>query len=523
MEKDFFEDILEYKMKSKIILVLTLIFVLGYFLRVMFLSSGVLTFGYDQARDAYNALEIVHGHLKVFGPPASQPGLFHGAFYYYVLSPFYALGKGSPIVAAYGLALVNSLGVLLVFCIGYFLSKNTKVGLIAAFLFAISFEATQYATWLSNPTLGIITVPLMYLGLWVWITRRKSFGPLVAALGLGLSIQSEIFLAYHFIPLLIWLWVARKEVTRRQILVFGLVLIATLSTMIVAQLKFGIGGTINGIRGLAVSGSSDLAYEKSIGDYLILYLNQIGRIFSFNSYPGNVGWGGGFIIALIGYSFITRLKNVRNGIADPFVFVSIWLLSHLSVVTVGGTSTPFLMVGIGPAVSIIIALHMGLWLTKKYYLLVGVVLAILVFGNISMIVSQNRGGSTLFSIQKDMVLSKELSAIDFTYEKSKGEKFSINTLTSPLWVNIVWTYLYKWYGINTYGYVPTWHGHGQEGQIDTLETDGGKIKSNFLIIEPLAGIPVRYLDETIGEEDSRSRVLEEKYFGEIGVQVRERI
>ncbi len=508
-------------MNRKVLVVLFFIFILAYFLRVMFLPTGALTFGYDQARDAYNALEIVHGHLKIFGPPASQPGLFHGAFYYYVLSPFYLIGRGSPIIAAYGVALVNALGVLLVFCIGFLLSKNIKVGLLASFLFAISFESTQYATWLSNPTLGIITVPLLYLGLWMWVTKKKNFGPIIAALGLGLSIQSEIFLVYHIVPLLIWLWVTRKNITRRQLGIFGLVLTATVSTMILAQLKFGIGGTINGIRSLALSGSGDLAYEKSIGDYLILYLNQIGKIFSFNSYPGNVGWGGGFVIALVGYSLVTRLKNIKNGIVDPFVFVSIWLLSHLSVVTVGGTSTPFLMVGIGPAVSLIIAMYMGLWLTKKYYLLVGVALVILIFGNISMIVSQNKNGSTLFSIQKDMVIAKELSAIDFTYERSKGEKFSLNTLTSPLWVNIVWTYLYKWYGMNTYGYVPTWHGHGQEGQIDTLEANDGKIKNNFLIIEPLAGIPTRYLDETIGEEDSHSKLLTEKYFGEIRVQVRE--
>src|SRR5258708_928169 len=156
-------------MKFKHLLPLILIFVFGYFLRVMFLRSNALTFGYDQARDAVNALEIVHGHLKIFGPSASQPGLFHGVFYYYVLAPFYAIGKGSPIIASYGIAFINSLTILIVFCLTYLMTKKRGTALIAAFLFAISFEATQYATWLSNPTLGIVTVPLIYLGLWIWI------------------------------------------------------------------------------------------------------------------------------------------------------------------------------------------------------------------------------------------------------------------------------------------------------------------------------------------------------------------
>src|SRR5258708_1631138 len=437
-------------MKSKYLLLLLSIFILGYFLRVMFLPSKTLTFGYDQARDAVNALEIAHGHLKIFGPSASQPGLFHGVFYYYVLAPFYLIGHGSPIVAAYGIALINASGVFLVFYLGYLMSKKVSVGLISAFLFAISFEATQYATWLSNPTLGIITVPLMYLGLWMWIQKRDTkFGPIIAALGLGLSIQSEIFLVYHIIPLLIWLYVARKSVTRKQITVFILVLLLTLSSMMLAQLKFGIGGTINGVRSLALTDGGNLACEKSLGDYAILYLNQVGRIFSFNSYPGNVGWGSLMVIlmAIVGVAKKDKAKT----------FLATWLFSHLTVVTVGGTSTPFLMVGIGPAVAVIIALYLGEW-WRNYKLIVVALLIFLTVGNISMILNQNKSAATLFSIQKDMVLSKQIQAIDYTYSQSNGKPFRINTLTSPLWINIVWTYLYKWYRQNTYGYLPTWHG-----------------------------------------------------------------
>lgn len=495
---------------------LILIFVFGYFLRVMFLRQNVLTFGYDQARDAVNALEIVHGHIKIFGPPASQPGLFHGVFYYYVLAPFYLLGKGSPIIAAYGVAFLSTLTLFVVYGLTYLMTKKTKPALIAALLFAVSFEATQYATWLSNPTIGIITVPLMYLGLWAWI-HKKGCGVAVAALGLGLSIQSEIFLAYHFVPLILWLFVARKNITRKQIFVFGGILFATLFSMILAQFKFGIVPTLNGIKDLAQGQGGNLAYEKSLGDYLILYLNQIGRIFSFNSYPGNVGWGGGFVIGLIAYSLLTLRKTSKN--VDPRVFVSTWLLSHLTVVTVGGTSTPFLMVGIGPAVSILIALYFGIWLEKKYSILVFIALVILLFGNISMIFNQNKSGSTLFSIQKDMVLNKQLQAIDFTYSEAKGKPFSVNSLTSPLWVNIVWSYLYKWYGMNTYRYVPTWHGRGQEGQVISLEASS-KWNLGFLIIEPQDGIPPQYLPLTIGEEDSYSRLTNEKYFGAIRVQER---
>jgi hypothetical protein len=506
-------------MRLKFLIPLFLIFILGYFLRVMFLPSKALTFGYDQARDAVNALEIAHGHIKIFGPPASQPGLFHGVFYYYVLSPFYLIGRGSPLAAAYGIALVNSLAILLVFVITYLMSKKKATALIASFLFAISFEATQYATWLSNPTLGIVTVPLMYLGLWGWITRKEKYWPIIAAVGLGLSIQSEIFLAYHIVPLVIWLFVSRKNITRKQIFIFVGVLIIALSSMFLAQLKFGIEPTINGIKSLAVSQDGNLAYEKSLGDYAILYLNQIGRIFSFNSYPGNVGWGALLVIAMAILGIVKKDKQSLSLRDKKFMFLATWLFSHLSVVTVGGTSTPFLMVGIGPAVCILIALYLGMWWEMKYKIFVILILAVLTFGNLSFILNQNKNGSTLFSIQKDMLLSKQVAAIDYTYSESKGKQFSINTLTSPLWVNIVWSYLYNWYGQNKYGYVPTWRGRGQEGQVISLMSDNNW-KNGFLIIEPQDGIPQQYLPQIIDQENSYSKLINEKDFGAIRVQER---
>ena len=491
-----------------------LIFVLAYFLRVLFLSKNSLTFGYDQARDAYVSQQILKGDIKIQGPSASTPGLYHGVLYYYVLAPGYLLGHGSPIATAYWMAFLSSLTVFVVFYLGYLFTKKVGIGILASFLFAISFEATQYATWLSNPTLGILTVPLMYLGLWLWLAPRSSksgvgWGPVLAALGLGFSVQSEIFLAYHLIPLCIWLFISRKTVTKKSLIIFGITFILSISTMIASEVKFGL-RSFGGISALALGSGENLAYAKSIGDYLILYFNQIGRIFAFNSYPGNIGWGGIFIIVLAVYSLVKKNKVGS--------FLATWLFAHIWVVTVGGTSTPFLMAGIGPAVGLIIAYY----LYKFPKPLMFFILAIIIFGNISMILKENPKGSTLFSIQKDMLLSKQIAAIDYTYGEANGKPFSINSLTSPLYINIVWTYLYKWYGFSKYGYLPSWHGRDQVGQLDSLEKINKPDNISFLIIEPLDGIPPQYLELTVGEEDSKTKLLREQSFGTIRVQKRSR-
>lgn len=497
-------------MKKVYLITVFFIFVLAYFLRIYFLSQNSLTFGYDQARDAYISQQILKGDVKIQGPPASTPGLYHGVFYYYLLAPAYLVGQGNPIAVAYWIALLNASAVFIVFYVAYLLTKKVGMGLIAAFLFAISFEATQYATWLSNPTIGVWTVPLIYLGLWVWIQGRR-WGAVVTAIGLGLSIQAEIFLAYHIVPITIWLWVSRKNISKRELIAFCLSLFAVLSTIILSQIKFGFTG-ISGLGQIASSQEASLAYAKSLGDYLTLYLNQIGRIFAFNSYPGNIGYGGIFVIILAIGGVLQSNKVVK--------FLSTWLFSHITVVTIGGTSTPFLMVGIGSAVSIIIAYYLHKWWETNHKIAAVVIFFIIIFGNFSMILRENPRGATLFAIQKDMLLSKEVALIDYTYQKSDGKPFSINSLTSPLWINIVWTYLYKWYGGPKYGYLPTWHGRDQVGQLDSLARVEKPEKLSFLILEPMGGIPAQYLDQTISEENAKSRVVAEKYFGELRVQER---
>jgi hypothetical protein len=425
------------------------------------------------------------------------------------------------------LAFLNSLAVIIVFYIAKLATGNVKLSLLSSFLFAISFEATQYATWLSNPTIAIWTVPLMYLGLWIWINQNKqslplrgketksNLGPILAGIGLGLSIQAEIFLVYHIVPLLIWLTISKKNISKKSLIIFGGTLVLVVSSLILCEFKFGFNSLV-AAKSLANSSGGNLAYAKSVGDYLILYLNQIGRIFAFNTYPGNIGYGGVSVIVLGIYSLINIKKN-------PYpAFLAIWIFSHLSVVTVGGTSTPFLMVGIGPAVSLMLGFYIYK-LFNKQALIAFLLLLIIVYGNISYVFSQNKLGSTLFSIQKDMLLSKQIAAIDYTYKLADGRPFSINSLTSPLWINIVWTYLYKWYGEKTYGYIPLWHGKDQIGQLDSLERIEDPTETSFLILEPMAGIPARYLEETIGEEDVDTVTVEQKSFGEITIQKRKKM
>ena len=503
-------------MNKKPHLILFIIFIVAFYLRVLYLPSKALTFGYDQARDALVTQQILKGDLKIQGPPSSTPGLFHGVFYNYVLAPAYLVGHGSPVVAAYWIALLNAGTVFIIFVLTKKLAGSTPAALLASLLFAFSFEATQYATWLSNPTIGVWTVPLIYLGLWTWLKEKSSLGAALTGLSLGLSIQAEIFLGYHLVPVVIWIYIARKNMSLQQYAYAVGALLFSLSTMIIADAKFGF-QSVDGIASLLSSGDAVLQ-SKKFSDFILLYLNQLATTFSNSLLPSNLGYGGMLGFAVIAGALFSWKTSGRKRIAwQPFLLT--YVLSHTTVVPVGGVSTPFLLVGIGSGLVVLTALVLHhFYKTNKIAIVI--ILAIILVSNLSTIIAKNKNGSVIFSIQKDMLLHKQLKAIDHTYEEANNEPFSVNSVTSPLWINIVWSYLYNWHGQNNYGYIPQWHGKDQVGLLQSLPDTSADTQNYFTIIEPLAGIPRRFVDEAIGEEDYKSELIKETNFGEIVIQKR---
>ena len=122
------------------------------------------------------------------------------------------------------------------------------------------------------------------------------------------------------------------------------------------------------------------------------------------------------------------------------------------------------MAGATPA----IAVFVGIFLWKyfgKYRTLLAALLVMLIIINVTKILKDNKNGQTIFPLQPDLVLSKEIALVDYTYQEADGKSFSISSLTSPLYVNTLWSYLYNWHGVNKYGSLPHWLGRDQIGQL----------------------------------------------------------
>ncbi|MDO8619245.1 MAG: hypothetical protein Q7R49_04865 [Candidatus Daviesbacteria bacterium] len=500
--------------KNEIIL-LILIAALGIFLRLLFLPSGGLTFGYDQARDAFSALEIAGGNLKIQGPSASTPGLFHGVLYYYLLAPAYFFGSGSPYIAGVWVAILNILTIIPIFLLGKLLF-SPKVGFLASFLFAISFDAVQYGLWMSNPTPAVLSGAIFYLGLAYYIfSQKKTLGVVLAAIGLGFSTQFEVFLGYLFVPLIISLVVFKIKPTVRHYLIFAGVYLLSISSMILSYVKFGP-TFIQGFANLFnASGGDPFGNWRQFSPTLELYLNRFVEYFYRGVLPFNIGLAGiiAFIITVTTISWAKKESGKK-----PFTYLLILLFSHVFLILFGGTSTPFINAGLQAAVLVLIAAFLSI-VYQKQKLAIILLSLFIIFSCTYATLKYNSSGQTVFSIQRGLTLKNELAAIDYTYQVG-GNHFSINTVTSPLWINTVWAYLYNWYGQDKYGFVPSYHGRDQNGYLGSMPEVSNNDQILFLIIEPLSGIPQEFVDATVGYENTYSKVVEEKNYEGIVVQKR---
>ncbi len=500
----------------KTIHLLFLIFAASLLIRFLYFPENIY-FGYDQARDAFATAEILSGNLKVVGPPTTFTGLNHGVLYYYLYSPFYFLDSGDPSFPAAFLRIINATGIFLVFLLTSVLF-NKYVGLISSLLFAFSFEQTQFALYLNHPSLAVVSILIMYLGLALLIFKKKRLGLIVASLGLGLSIQFEFILTYLIVPFIAMLIYLRKEIkiNLKDILVATLVFLLSISSFIVGEFKFGF----TSFQSLP---SLFLGAEKSISNIFAGYIYSIDQMirFNFGLHQHNFL----FVIALLAF-----LKLLFSKVKKQMIFLGFWFFSVflIYIVSGGGDSSSSVVQyhpNVGTSISLLIFISYLIYsLFLKSRVLAALVLIIIIGLNLSMILKFNQTGSIAeINAQSGMLLSDEKKVLDFIYQDSQGKLFAVKAITMPFYINTTWSYLFEWYGLQKYGYLPIWGGKNALGYGGNLvvETAQDKLPDiRFLIIEPIRGIPQHLINEFLEEESYFSDILLDIKIGKFTVQKR---
>lgn len=497
------------------------IFIFALILRFLYFPSNIY-FGYDQARDAFAAHEILNGHLKLIGPPTTFEGLRHGVLYYYIYAPFYWLAQGDPAMVAALLRVVNALGVFLIFAIGYVLF-NISVGLIVAWLYAISFEQTQFAMYFNHPSLAVISILVMYFGLSLLIFKRRDFGLIIAFLGLGLSIQFEFILTYLIVPFIVILFVFRKSIPNISFKIFSLGFISfliTVLTFLIAEIKFSFRSS-NLLPQLLFGNAN-----KSLYRIISTYLFEMAQVVKFNL----VGIEQLRFITGLAF-FFSFLSFLFSKVKKQMIFLGIWFFSTITVYFItGGSELNVDVIQYHPNVGA--SLSLGLFSSYLLYVigkrtsyLFAIAIIILITSlNISLIQKINPSGSMPeINAQSFMLLSDEKKVLDFIYTDAEGNPFAIKAVTLPFYINSTWSYLFEWYGKQRYGYLPIWGGKnaiGYPGNLPVEEAQDKLPDKRYLIIEPIRGIPTHLINAYLEEESYFTNLQEERKIGSFIVQTR---
>ena len=506
-------------------LYLIFIFLVATIIRFLYFPESIY-FGYDQARDAFASLEILHGDLKLIGPTTAFEGLHHGVLHYYILAPLLWLGQMNPEFMSAAWRIFNALGVFLTF----YLTKTLfdgRTALVAALLFAVSFEQTQFAIFLHHPSLVVLSMLVFYLGLAEVIFAKKNYGLVLAALGLGSSIQFEFPLLYLIIPFLLIIVIYRKifyKIPKKIILWSFFVFTLSVYTFILAELKYDF-PILNGLLAL-----TQFNPDKNIFNILSTFIYTAGRMLSFNII-GVWQWAGTVLIILI-VTYIWFL--CKKAYRPQLLFLGIWFFSIIATFIVNGgvadpeRNIPLFYPNVGVSISLLIFIAFLIWqVFEKSKIIALLFIILIVFANLNMIKTDNpQGTMSELTVQQGMLLSDEKKVLDYMYNESSGQPFAVKAVTMPFFINTTWSYLFEWYGQEKYGYLPLWNGKnalGYPGNLMVDEKQETAPERRFLIIEPTRGIAPYLIDDYLKEENYFTKVVEERIIGLFTVQKRVKI
>jgi len=156
------------KINIKSLLAFVTILIVNFLLRIPATANGFFAFAYDQGRDVLQASSIIYGHnLTLIGPTTGLPGIFYGAYWYYLLAAVLAVSHGDPQIIG---TLFGWFGVLTV-CAIYFYLRSTLKSLLLTF--CLTLAVSMSALWMFRPTVIWSTsiVPILMIG-YLYILNR---------------------------------------------------------------------------------------------------------------------------------------------------------------------------------------------------------------------------------------------------------------------------------------------------------------------------------------------------------------
>lgn len=506
-------------MKRQKWLLLTIIFIIAIIFRFYSFKESIY-FSFDQARDIYISQDIyLKGNLKLIGPPVSgNIGLFHGVFFWYFLGPVSLLSKGDPVLISALFRVINALGIFLVFAISKNLF-NIKIGLLSALLFATSYEESQYSFFVSNPSLAVLAVLLIFYAA-SWLTnkdKKSNWSPVLMFIGAALATQFNLIYIYTFILVFIILLLYRKEALKIKFKYYLYAFLSTifiLSTYILTEIRYGF-RSIKLAHSLfqqnfGILNPNESKYSLFLRKYLIMFKDNI------------LGLIDNKIIIVIIVTILTFLLFTKAKKDKKYTLLLIWIFGWIFLMLIGGHLAYYTNAGL----SIPILIFTSILLEKLFKVnkpLMIFFICIVILGNIKQIKNQSPNSLLVeFAPQVNMKLSDEYKIIDQMYQQAQGNGFTVRLTGIPYKVQTVWAYLFNYYGQKKYGYLPFWETGNTLGFPGTLPIpQNGTTCYRFRVVEPANGLPESLINDDLKIEEYFSNYVDKIKIGDFLLETRQ--
>lgn len=418
-------------------LLLTLILAACFILRIYRIDQ-LMGFYYDQGRDALVIWRLWHeGNFFLTGPVTGLAGIFLGPAFYYIISPFYLLGNGSPIYPSIFLSFTTTVAALVLYILGKKFHSR-EAGLFAATIFSFSYFLILASRWLSNPTMIILSSALFLWSLFEVSNGNKKIWP-ISALLLGLSLQFESASAVFYLPAytVFIIWQKKNWPSFRLIILTLAAFFATFVPQVLFDLRND--GVIRGsiLRELFVQQAFRPTFWQTISVRLPFYFEVFGSKILPYKYTFSII---SFFIIVLTY-LISRKNIFKNlGAKVTLLVFATPLIGYLLFQGNLGRVYDYYFTGFYLPFVLLLSIGMAeLYRFKPARLLV-----LLFFIEFFLV-----NGNLIKQFQKEVTepnhisLGNQIQSIQWVLEDSKGQKFNTDVYVPPV-IPYSYDYLFLW-------------------------------------------------------------------------------
>lgn len=493
------------KHKKKIIIVLlSLILLVGFYIRAAGVFSNSFAFTYDVGRDMLKVQEMIEQRkIPLIGQTTGLGGLFYGPWWYYILAPAFIISNGNPQGVAFFMVFCGLFAVVLGFFVGRKIS-GTVLGIVFASLLCVSPVMIGFSNQIWNPNIAPAFILLLLLMLVIVEKSKKRFFTLLTiGLLLGLLIDTEILFGVLFAAAsLLYILVTQ----RKKLLSFSVLGIPLgLFVIFLPRIYFEIRHQFIMTNTLLHPAKDKEAFLNLNG----LFSGVFGRgLTIFNQFSETVARNNNILGLLILISCCVLLVMFRNKLntisRHMLLFTGIVLLTFILGTSIFARAIwGHYLVGLPVLYLLFVSLSLLVLIRKAFYLGV-VVLAVYVMFLLNPYQLYKDAGSPLWEGDA-AVYRNQIAVIDYIYKDANGRQFN-EIVYTPAVYDFPYQYLFSWYGRVKYNYTP--------------ETKTEKLF--YVVVEPDPGYEGRITDWLKIREGDGKVVKEKTVKGGISVQTRTR-